>query len=121
MPCPLGHGYWKTHPGAWPVTTLTLGGRNYTQAQLLTLLSTPVKNDGSLILAYQLIATLLNVANGSDSIPIAATVAHAQNLLTGCTIPCGVKPSTALGQQMTTDASRLEQYNSNVLTPDCAP
>ena len=24
-PCPLSHGYWKTHPEAWPVRSLVLG------------------------------------------------------------------------------------------------
>ena len=39
--CPLGQGFWKTHPGAWPVTTLTLGSQSYTQAELLALSDTP--------------------------------------------------------------------------------
>ncbi len=121
MPCPSPHGYWKNHPGAWPVTALTLGGITYTQAQLLAILNRPVRNDASLILADQLIAALLNIANGSDPTPISVTVAHAQNLLTGCTIPCSVKSSTALGRQMTADASVLERYNKALLTPGCGP
>ena len=118
-PCPLTQGFWKNHPSAWPVTTLTLGGTSYTQVQLLAILNTPVHGDASLNLAHQLIATLLSIAHGSDATPIASTVAHAQTLLTGCAIPCGVRASSTLGQQMTADASLLDAYNNGQLTPGC--
>lgn len=119
-PCPLSPGYWKNHPNAWPVTSLTLGSATYTQAQLLTILNSPSRGDASVIVASQLIAALLNIAHGSDPAPIASTVAHAQTLLTGCIIPCGVKPASAQGQLMTADAALLDRYNNGLLTPDCA-
>jgi len=123
--CPLTQGFWKKHPDAWPVTSLTIGGITYTQAQLLEILNTPIgaakKADASLRLADQLIAAELNIANGSDPTPIAATIADADSLLSGCAIPCGVSPSSALGQQMTADAAVLAQYNSGFLTPNCGP
>jgi hypothetical protein len=119
--CPLTQGYWKTHPDAWPVTSLTLGTVVYNQAQLLSILNTPAKGDASIILAYQLIAAKLNIANGSDPTPIAATIATADGLLDGCVLPCNVKPSSPLGQQMTAAAAILDQYNNGLLTPDCTP
>src|SRR5437016_831768 len=64
--CPLGQGFWKNHPGAWPVSSLTLGSQTYVQAQLLTILTTPVRGDASLVLADQLIAAKLNIAHGSN-------------------------------------------------------
>ena len=103
------------------MTTLALGGTTYTQAQLLAILNTPVRGDASLILADQLIAALLNIAHGSDPTPVASTIAHAQSLLAGCAIPCGVRTSTALGHQMTADADILDQYNNDLLTPGCGP
>jgi hypothetical protein len=63
--CTLTQGYWKTHDAAWPVDTLVIGGQSYSQAELLDLLWTPVMGDGSLLLAHQLIAAMLNVANGA--------------------------------------------------------
>jgi hypothetical protein len=67
--CHFTPGYWKTHPEAWPVTTLTLGGISYDQAQLLAILNRPVGGDATIILAHHLIAAKLNVLNGaSDSI-----------------------------------------------------
>jgi hypothetical protein len=101
--------------------TLTLGGTTYAQAQLLTILNTPVKGDASVILADQLIAALLNLARGSDPTPIAVTVAHAQTLLGNCVLPCNIKTSSPLGQQMTADAAILERYNNGLLISGCAP
>lgn len=63
--CTLTQGYWKTHDAAWPVDALVIGGQSYSKAELLELLWTPVAGDGSLLLAHQLIAAMLNVANGA--------------------------------------------------------
>ena len=123
--CPLGLGYWKTHPTAWPVTTLTLGTVAYTQEQLLAILNTNpgagTKSDASLVLADQLIAAKLNLANGSTPCTLADTVAAADALIDGRTIPITPKitPNTAEGQQMISLAHTLEQLNTP--TPGCTP
>jgi len=121
--CPLTQGFWKTHPQAWPVSSLTLGSQTYSQAELLTILGTPVRGDASLILADQLIAAKLNIANGSNPAPISATIADADSLLSGFAgkLPYGVDPSSATGQAMVNDASKLDSYNNGALTPDCTP
>ena len=41
--CTLAPGFWKAHPGAWPVTELTIDGSTYTQDELIELLETPRK------------------------------------------------------------------------------
>src|SRR5262245_61381251 len=69
--CPLSQGYWKNHPGVWPLRSLVLGNatnpdHTYTQGELLALLQTAARGDASVILADQLIAAKLNVANGSN-------------------------------------------------------
>ncbi len=125
--CPLTEGFWKNNPSAWPVTSLTLGSQIYTEAELLAILNTPVgsgnKADASLILADQLIAAKLNIANGSDPTPVSATIADADSLLSGFSgkLPYKVKPSSATGQQMVSDANTLDSYNSDLLTPNCLP
>jgi hypothetical protein len=119
--CPLSQGYWKNHSDAWPVTSLTLGNETYTQAELLALLRTPVRGDASLILAHQLIAAKLNIANGSDPAPVSATIADADSLLSGFAgkLPYHVRPSSPTGQVMVGDAATLDSYNNGELTEDC--
>ena len=62
---PLSQGYWKNHSSLWPVSSLILGGFSYTQDELLGIFNSSPKGDATLILAHQLIAAKLNVANGS--------------------------------------------------------
>jgi hypothetical protein len=71
---PLAQGFWKNQPNAWKVSSLTLGTTSYTEARLLTILHTPAEGDASLILAHQLIAALLSIANGTDPTPVSATI-----------------------------------------------
>src|SRR5439155_6041416 len=110
---PLSLGFWKNHPAAWPVSTLTLGSQTYTQAELLTILSTPVgsgtKADASLILAHQLIAAKLNIANGSDPTPVASTIADADALLATFAgkLPYKVGATSTTGKAMINDAKVL--------------
>jgi len=91
--CTLTQGYWKTHGGtgpqadAWPVNNLTLGSVNYTQAQLLAILGTPVKGNGLISLAHQLIAAKLNVAAGADDTDIATAISNADALIGALVIP----------------------------------
>jgi len=120
--CPLTQGYWKNHPDAWPVTSLTLGSETYTEAELLAILHTPVRGDASLILAHQLIAAKLNIANGSDPTPVSATIADADSLLSGFAgqLPYHVRPSSPTGQAIVSDAATLDSYNNGQLTPDCS-
>ena len=75
-------GYWKNHPTAWPVTSLTLGGVLYTQSPLIQILDMAVKGDKSISLAKQLIGAKLNVAAGNDSSCISATIAASDTWLT---------------------------------------
>jgi hypothetical protein len=121
LPCPFSQGFWKNHPSAWPVTSLDLGSETYTQDELITLLKTPVSGDASLILAKQLIAAKLNVANGSNSSSIASTISDADALLSsvGGRLPLGIHPSTDLGHNMTAAGEELDDFNNRVLTPSC--
>ncbi|MCK5291155.1 MAG: SBBP repeat-containing protein [Thermoplasmata archaeon] len=120
--CPLSKGFWKTHPDAWPVDSLDMGGEMYNKTELLNILWTPPRGDASVILAQQLIATELNVANGSNLPPIIAEIDEANRLLVAFSgkLPFGVKPSSLEGGNMTLVADALDAYNNGKLTPSCA-
>ncbi len=120
--CPLSQGFWKNHPAAWPVDHIVLGNETYSKSELLALLRTPSKGDASLILAHQLIAAKLNIANGSDPEPVKQAVAEADSLLGAFsgTLPYGVRPSSPPGKGMTATAGDLDAYNNGGLTPGCS-
>jgi hypothetical protein len=85
--CVRGQGYWKNHSDAWPVTELQLGNVTYTQEQLLAILHQPVRGNGLLILAHQLIAAKLNIAAGADPSCIQDAIAEADALIGDLVIP----------------------------------
>ena len=85
--CTRGHGFWKQNPSAWPVSSLVLGTVTYTAEQLLSILSQPAHGNGLVILAHQLIAAKLNLANGADPTPIAATIVAADAQIGGLVVP----------------------------------
>lgn len=64
--CHFTPGYWKNHPADWPMTSFSLGGVSYDQAQLIAIIRRPVRGDATVILAHHLIAAMLNVANGAS-------------------------------------------------------
>jgi len=123
--CPQAQGYWKNNPDAWPVTSLMLGSQTYTKAELLTILRTPIgketKADASLILADQLIAAKLNIANGANGTPVTSTIADADAVLSLYTgkLPYRVRPNSTNGQRMVNDAATLNSYNNGLLTTGC--
>ena len=102
---------------------MTLGSQTYSKTGLLAILKNPTSSDASIILARQLIAAKLNVANGSDPTPVSSTINDADSLL-GCfagKLPYKVKTNSATGKAMVNDATVLNNYNNNQLTPGCAP
>lgn len=56
-------GYWKNHPDAWPVESVTIGSETYTKEEAILLLKGNSK-DATYKLASHLIAAKLNLANG---------------------------------------------------------
>lgn len=116
--CTYTQGFWKNHPGAWPVGGLMLGDHFYTQAELLTLLRTPVRGDASVALAHQLIAAELNVAAGASPIP---AIADAQTWMSvhdgGGTLPYGIRASSTAGRMATRLNDALSDYNEGLTGP----
>lgn len=128
-PCPQPQGYWKNNPNAWPESALpmTLGSQPYIKSELLGILRTPVgkgpKADASLILADQLIAARLNIANGADATPVTSTINDANTVLSlySGKLPYRVRTNSPNGHRMVNDAATLENYNKGLLTAGCSP
>jgi hypothetical protein len=121
--CTYTQGYWKNHPSAWPETSLTIGGTSYSQDELLALFGTSPGGDASLILGHQLIAALLNQANGAGVPPeVAAALSAADawmaaNADADGRLPYGVAASSAAGQQAVGLSETLDQFNSGMAGP----
>jgi hypothetical protein len=59
-------GYWKNHPEAWPVSSLTICGSSLSQSEAIGVLSTPSRSDVTIIMGKQLIAAMLNAGVGNS-------------------------------------------------------
>jgi hypothetical protein len=79
--CTLTQGFWKNHPDAWPVDTLSIGGIVYTKAELIAMMKAPTKGNGIMSLVQQLIAAKLNVLSGADPSSISAAISAADTLI----------------------------------------
>ncbi len=113
--CNYTQGYWKNHEDMWPVMSLMLGDQNYDQADLLDILRTPPKKgDARYILAHQLIAAKLNVANGSDDMDIDDAISDGDMWLTSYPLPPAgsMMPAGSDREEMVEVAEMLDMWNN---------
>ncbi|WP_437504432.1 hypothetical protein [Sorangium sp. So ce1099] len=119
--CTLTQGYWKNHEESWPVSSLTIGGVEYSQAELLELFRTAPKGDASLILGHQLIAALLNTASGASDGALGGALADAEawmaaNKDADGRLPYGVKRGSAADSAVSLSGS-LADFNEGGIGP----
>ncbi len=116
--CTLTQGFWKTHPLAWPVDSLTIGGVVYTAKEALDILATSPRGDTSLILAHQLIGAKLNVlAGASEPLNIDdADAWMAANKDADGRLPFGTKSGEAAAKA-TELGDSLASYNEGSIGP----
>lgn len=114
--CTFTQGYWKNHPNAWPVNSLMLGSVNYNQTQLLAILNQPVRGNGLVSLAHQLIAVKLNIANGADPSAVNSAVAAADALIGGQSVP-PVGTGYLAPNATSSLNSALDGYNNGLTGP----
>lgn len=115
-------GYWKNHPDAWPVQSITIGGVTYTKAQAIQWLSSPVSNekaDKTITMFKALVAAKLNVYMGNNTSCIMATIWAADAWMAKYG-PVGskVKASSAAWKEGEPLYLTLDAYNNGLL---CAP
>jgi hypothetical protein len=112
-------GYWKNHPGAWPVPTIVVGGIEYTKAEALFWLG-KVGKDKTTTMFSSLVPAMLNVKIGNRSDCIASTIALADAWMeTYGPVGSGIMASTpawaADGEIL---HRQMDSYNNGQL---CAP
>jgi hypothetical protein len=118
--CTYTQGFWKTHPGDWPVASIVLGSASYTQAQLIQILDQSVAGNGLVSLAHQLIAAKLNIAYGADPTAASAAIASADALIGSLVAPpvgSGCLPTSEVG----TLTQTLDDYNNGLIGPGHCP
>lgn len=114
--CTYSQGYWRNHPDAWPVTSLTLGTVIYEAAELMAILDNPARGNGLTILGHQLIAAKLNVANGADPSAVQQAITDADNMIGGLIVPPigdGYLPPGQTGDLTET----ITEYNEGTIGP----
>ena len=114
--CTLTQGYWKNHPDAWPVSSLKLGTVTYTKDQLIAILKTPVKGNGLIQLAHQLIAAKLNVAAGAPDSAIKNAIQQADDLIGGLVVPPVGDGSLATDETSSLNG-KLDAFNNGDVGP----
>ncbi|WP_437277546.1 hypothetical protein WME90_40865 [Sorangium sp. So ce375] len=119
--CTLTQGYWKNHEESWPTSTLTIGGVDYTQEELLDLFRTAPRGDTSLILGHQLIAALLNVRSGADDAALGGALADAEawmvaNKDADGRLPYGIKQGDAADEAVSLGGA-LADFNEGGTGP----
>ncbi|MDA8018227.1 MAG: choice-of-anchor A family protein [Thermoanaerobaculia bacterium] len=107
--CPRSPGYWKNHPGAWPVSELELGGTLYDQAGVQELLEYGGP-DAASKLGRALSATELNIASGFQHPDLPPVLADAHAFLE--VHPPGSNPKGAAKGQANALKDALEDFYS---------
>jgi hypothetical protein len=111
-------GYWKNHPAAWPVQTITVGGVTYTKDQAIAVLWSN-GSDRTLTMFSSLVPAMLNVLIGNDGSCVSSTIEGANDWMKAYG-PAGKKvhpasPAWKIGERL---HRQLDNYNNGML---CAP
>ncbi len=111
-------GYWKNHPEAWPVSTITVGNVTYTKAQAIAWLDL-VGKDKTTTMFSSLVSAKLNVLVGNNSSCVSSTIAAADAWMqTSGPVGSGVH-AASLAWKLGEPLHRImDNYNNGML---CAP
>ena len=111
-------GYWKNHPEAWPVPSITVGGVTYTRDQAISWLDR-VGKDKTTTMFSSLVSAMLNVKIGNDASCVASTITAAdQWMATYGPVGRGVAAASfawKIGEPL---HRLMDNYNNGML---CAP
>jgi len=111
-------GYWKNHPEAWPVDSITIGGIVYTKDEAIAWMQTPVNGDKTKTMFAHLVCAKLNVIIGNESSCIDETISDADDWMALHPVGSGVEGKSAAWTEGAPLATLLDDYNNGLL---CAP
>ena len=111
-------GYWKNHASAWPVDSITVGGKTYSKDEAIALLGR-VGKDKTITMFSSLVPAKLNVIIGNDGACVEGAIGSADDWMTrygpaGNNVPAS-SPAWVIGEPI---HIQLDSYNNGVL---CAP
>lgn len=99
---------------------VALGSVGYTPAQVNTILGTPVRGNGLVSLAHQLITAKLNIYYGASAPAEVLTAIQQSDALIGSLVVPNVGLGSLLPSQTSSLASVLDAFNNGLLgTPHC--
>jgi hypothetical protein len=113
-------GYWMTHPSAWPVDVITIGGIEYSKADAIAFMSASGDGDMTYTLFAALVSAKLNVLIGNDGTCVGVTIMDADAWMSAHPVGSGVHAGGdtspwRIGEPL---YERLDEYNNGRL---CAP
>ncbi|MCK4817127.1 hypothetical protein KA005_15260 [bacterium] len=108
-------GYWKTHPDAWPVEAISIGGVSYTKDEAIGNMWMPEKGDKTFTMFRALVAAKLNVLVSNDASCIEDTIADADAWMAGYPVGSGVKGNSDAWQEGEPLYFDLDDYNNGLL------
>ncbi len=111
-------GYWKNHPEAWPVESITIGGVTYTKAEAINKMQTKKDRDKTYDLFRALVSAKLNVLIGNAQGCVYGTILTADDWMAEHPVGSGVKANSNAWQQIAPAYQMLDDYNNGLL---CAP
>jgi SdrD B-like domain len=110
-------GYWKNHPEAWPVGSITVGGYTYTKAQAIAWLG-KVGKDKTTTMFSSLVSAKLNLIAGNPGSCVSAAITAADKWMASNPVGSNVAGSSAAWAYGEQFHITLDNYNNGRL---CAP
>jgi len=109
-------GYWKTHPSAWPVGGLVIGGVFYTKTVAINIMEHPTQLDMTYSMFEHLVAAMLNVLSGNDNTVIQPYIDAGNLWLSMHPLASGVTADSDAWQDGGEDIKdMLDAYNNGLL------
>jgi len=109
---PKSPGYWKNHSEAWPVSSITIGGKSYTKSQAIALMNSSVCGDKTYTLFKALVAAKLNAMGCGDSSCVTETIAKAEAWMALHNVGSGVAGDSAAWKEAEPLYLALDDYDN---------